>query len=165
MCNFVTFSHEDLAIVEKYSVIVNCISRLSSSLTFPYFLWIDTHTSFDDDTLPLSIFPLAAGYRNRDCRIERVILHRDHNDRNPRTRGFGLYVTGGKLNDFDGRLYAYVSWVIPSSPADKMGLKPGDKILEWDAKCLINCTYEQVVSIMDSSATSAELIIEPLNRE
>lgn len=74
-------------------------------------------------------------------------------------------MTGGKLSEFDNVLYTYVSWVIASSPADKMGLKPGDKILEWDAKCLINCTYEQVVNIIDASANSVELIIEPLNRE
>lgn len=103
--------------------------------------------------------------RDRDCRIERVILHRDASDRNPNTRGFGLFVTGGQVNDFDGRLYAYVSWVLHSSPADKMGLKQGDKVLEWDGKCLIDCTYEQVLSIMDSSGDSAELIIEPLNRQ
>lgn len=108
----------------------------------------------------------GTGYRSRhDCRIERVILHRDASDAKQGTRGFGLFVTGGKSSDFDGRLYAYVSWVLSSSPADKMGLKPGDKILEWDAKCLINCTYEQVAGIIDSSANSAELIIEPLNRE
>lgn len=103
--------------------------------------------------------------RDRDCRIERVILHRDASDRNPNTRGFGLFVTGGQVNDFDGRLYAYVSWVLHSSPADKMGLKQGDKVLEWDGKCLIDCTYEQVLSIMDASGDSAELIIEPLNRQ
>lgn len=79
--------------------------------------------------------------------------------------GFGVYVTGGKFNEYDGRLYSYVSWVTRSGPAEKMGLKPGDKIIEWDAKCLINTTYEQVFGIIDSSGASAELIIEPLNRE
>lgn len=69
------------------------------------------------------------------------------------------------MNDFDGMLYTYVSGVAHSSPADKMGLKPGDKILEWDGKCLINATFEQVQEIMDSSGNSAELIIEPLNRD
>ena len=97
--------------------------------------------------------------------IERVILHRDPHDRNPRTGGFGLYVTGGKMNEYDGRLYTYVSWVARSGSAEKMGLKTGDKIIEWDQKCLINCSYEQVLGIIDCSGSSAELIIEPLNRE
>lgn len=47
-------------------------------------------------------------------RIERVILHRDHYDKSIRTRGFGLFVTGGKFNKYDGRMYAYVGWITPS---------------------------------------------------
>lgn len=112
-----------------------------------------------------AVLTRSTGYRSRDCRIERVILHRDSHDSHPRSKGFGLFVTGGKNCKLDGRLYAYVSWVLASSPADKMGLKPGDKILEWDAKCLINCTYDQVAAVIESSGNSAELIIEPLNRE
>lgn len=41
----------------------------------------------------------------------------------------------------------------------------GDKILEWDGKSLVNCSYEQVCTIIDCSGKTAELIIEPLNRE
>ncbi|KAI1295387.1 Kinesin-like protein KIF18A [Halotydeus destructor] len=93
-------------------------------------------------------------------------LHRDENfSVNVRTRGFGLCVMGGKLDEGDGKLYAYVSWTVHGGPADKMGLKPGDKILEWDGKSLVNLSYEQVCAIIDSSAKTAELIIEPLNRE
>lgn len=111
---------------------------------------------------------VSKGYNlRRDCRIERVILHRDMSEMDSSgTRGFGLLVTAGKIDDFDGNLYTYVSWVKNSSPADKMGLKPGDKILEWDNKSLINCTYEQVIQVMDSTlAPSVQLIIEPLTRE
>jgi hypothetical protein len=100
--------------------------------------------------------------RNSVTQFERVILHRDENDRSNRTRGFGLSVIGGKLNENDGMLYAYVAWTLPGGPADKMALKPGDKILEWDGKSLINCSYEQVCHIMDVSTDTAELIIESL---
>ena len=74
-------------------------------------------------------------------------------------------MTGGKYCDTDGRNYSYVAWVTSSSPAEKMGLKPGDKILEWDTKSLIDCSFEQVVSVIDSSGAWAELIVELLNRE
>jgi hypothetical protein len=100
--------------------------------------------------------------RNSVTQFERVILHRDESDRSNRTRGFGLSVIGGKLNENDGMLYAYVAWTLPGGPADKMALKPGDKILEWDGKSLINCSYEQVCHIMDASTDTAELIIESL---
>lgn len=104
----------------------------------------------------------TAAARNSISHFERVILHRDDNDRSCRTRGFGVSVIGGKLNEADGMLYAYVAWTQPGGPADKMALKPGDKILEWDGKSLINCSYEQVCHIMDSSGNTAELIIESL---
>lgn len=74
-------------------------------------------------------------------------------------------VMGGKLSELDGKLYAYVSWTVPGGSAEKMGLKPGDKVLEWDGKSLVNCSFEQVCAIIDCSAKTAELIIEPLNRE
>lgn len=93
---------------------------------------------------------------------ERIILHRDELDHSNRTRGFGLAVVGGRLNDQDGMLYAYVSWTKPGGPADKQGLKPGDKILEWCSKSLVNCSYEQVCHIMDSCGESAELIVESM---
>ena len=100
--------------------------------------------------------------RNSVTQFERVILHRDENDRSNRTRGFGLSVIGGKLNEQDGNLYAYVAWTQPGGPADKMALKPGDKILEWDGKSLINCSYEQVCHIIETSGNTAELIIESM---
>ncbi|RWS12665.1 hypothetical protein B4U79_15409, partial [Dinothrombium tinctorium] len=103
----------------------------------------------------------SAGNCNRNSNIERVILHRDESDRSSRTRGFGLYVMGGKLSETDGKLYAYVSYVVPGGPAEKMSLKCGDRILEWDGKSLVNCSYEQVAAIIDASKKSVELLIEP----
>lgn len=46
-----------------------------------------------------------------------------------------------------------------------MELKPGDKILEWDGTCLVNASLEQVLRVIDSSSATAELLIDPLNRE
>lgn len=93
---------------------------------------------------------------------ERIVLHRDKNDHSNRTRGFGVAIVGGKLNDLDGMLYAFVSWVKPGDTADKLGLKTNDKILEWSGKSLVNCSYEQVCHIMDTSGDSVELIVESM---
>ncbi|XP_074595814.1 regulating synaptic membrane exocytosis protein fife isoform X2 [Brevipalpus obovatus] len=106
----------------------------------------------------------SAGIRNKNSQIERIILHRDESDTNARTHGFGLCVMGGKMSESDGKLYAYVAYVVPGGPADKMSMRAGDKILEWDRKSLVNCTYEQVCSIIESSKSTAELIIEPYSR-
>ncbi|CAG2109372.1 unnamed protein product, partial [Medioppia subpectinata] len=99
---------------------------------------------------------------NSVTQFERVILHRDESDHSNRTRGFGLSVIGGKMNESDGNLYAYVAWTQPGGPADKMALKPGDKILEWDGKSLVNCSYEQVCHTIECSSDTAELIIESM---
>ncbi|RWS30024.1 PDZ and C2 domain containing protein-like protein [Leptotrombidium deliense] len=72
---------------------------------------------------------------------------------------------GGKINEADNKLYAYVDWIAPAGPAEKMSLKPGDRILEWDGKSLINCSYEQVSAIIDASGKFAELLIEPFNSQ
>lgn len=93
---------------------------------------------------------------------ERVVLQRDRADHSSRTRGFGLAVVGGKLNESDGMLYAFVSWVKPGETADKTGLKTGDKILEWCGKSLVNCSYEQACHIMDTGGDSVELIVESM---
>lgn len=101
----------------------------------------------------------------KSSQIERIILHRNEQESHTRTRGFGLCVMGGKLSKTDGKLYANVAWVSPGGPADKMSLKIGDRILEWDQKSLVNYTYEQVCDVIDSSKNTAELLIEPFNRE
>ena len=66
------------------------------------------------------------------------------------------------MNEADGMLYAYVSWIKPGGPADKQGLKTGDKILEWCSKSLVNCSYEQAWNIMDKCGDTAELIVESM---
>lgn len=93
---------------------------------------------------------------------ERVVLLRDTTDHSNRTRGFGLAVLGGKMSELDGMLYAYITWVCPGSQAEKVGLKASDKILEWCNRSLVNCSYEQVANIIDSSGSSAELLVESM---
>lgn len=93
--------------------------------------------------------------------LKRVTLQRDENDTHARTRGFGLCLMGGKIDESDGKLYAYVSWMVPNGSASKAGLKLNDKIIEWDGKSLINCSYEQVASIVDASPDSIEILYEP----
>lgn len=91
---------------------------------------------------------------------ERVVLLRDTTDHSNRTRGFGIAVLGGKMNEVDGMLYAYIAWVCPGTQAEKAGLKAGDKILEWCSRSLVNCSYEQVANIIDVCGSSAELLVE-----
>jgi len=76
-------------------------------------------------------------------------------------REFGLHVMGGKMDKEDGKLHAFITWILPGGPAHKVGLRPGDQIIEWDGKCLINMSYEQVAEIIESSANIAELLVKP----
>jgi len=97
--------------------------------------------------------------------FERLVLCRD-DSLDPSTnlaRGFGLHVIGGKIDE-QGKLQACVMWTLPGGPADKVGLKRGDKIIEWDGKCLVNMSYEQVAEIIDSSANIAELLVKPVRK-
>lgn len=94
---------------------------------------------------------------------ERHILYRDDSldpNGNHVGRGFGLQVMGGKL-DQDGKLQACVKWVLQGGPADKVGIRPGDKLIEWDGKCLVDMSYEQVAEVIESSANIAEVLVKP----
>lgn len=95
---------------------------------------------------------------------ERVVVHRDETERSNRTRGFGVTVMGGKVNELDGMLYAYVSWIKPGGVLDGHGIKVGDKILEWNGKSLVNASYEQVCFMLDDDGgrSSVELLIESM---
>jgi C-terminal processing protease CtpA/Prc len=102
----------------------------------------------------------------RRKQIERVILYREQNEkRSVRSQGYGLCVCGGKLNLDDNQLYAIVAWVLPGGSADKMSVRPMDKILQWNGHSLVNLTYEQVANVIANSGDQAELLIEPFIRE
>lgn len=94
---------------------------------------------------------------------ERLVLYRD-DSLDPGANlaaAFGLKVMGGKICCPDEKLETIVTWVLPGGPADKVGIKPGDQIIEWDSKCLVNMSYEQVAEVIESSANFAELLIKP----
>ena len=95
---------------------------------------------------------------------ERAILQRDKSDQSIRTGGFSLAITGGKLCELDGMLYAYITWIKPGGQADRQSLKSGDKILEWNGKSLVNCSHEQVAHIMATAGDQVELIVESMTR-
>ncbi|KAH9413896.1 hypothetical protein DERP_009495 [Dermatophagoides pteronyssinus] len=95
---------------------------------------------------------------------ERAILQRDKSDQSIRTGGFSLAITGGKLCELDGMLYAYITWTKPGGQADRQSLKSGDKILEWNGKSLVNCSHEQVANIMATAGDQVELIVESMTR-
>lgn len=98
--------------------------------------------------------------------FERLVLYRDDSI-DPNTnlaRGFGLQIMGGKIDSNGEKLEACITWILPSGPADKVGLKVGDRIIEWDAKCLVDMSYEQVSEVIESSGNIAELVVRPMNR-
>lgn len=91
---------------------------------------------------------------------KRVVLCRNPEDRGHRTRGLGMRIVGGKIGR-DGSLFAYVVWTVRGGPADLMGIKQGDKILQWDGISLVDKTFEEVCAIMDRSGDRVELLIDP----
>lgn len=75
------------------------------------------------------------------------------------------YFTEGKYNGVGASFekldeYVFVSDVFESSPAQKAGLKPGDKILAVDGKSALNRTVDEVSDILKGAAgTDLELTI------
>ena len=74
-------------------------------------------------------------------------------------RGFGMRVVGGKVGP-DGRLFAYIVWTVPGGVAEKSGLQPGDKVLDWDGVPLTDRSFEEVCSVMDRTGDFVELLVE-----
>ncbi|XP_072229169.1 delphilin isoform X2 [Leuresthes tenuis] len=50
--------------------------------------------------------------------------------------------------------------VIPDSPAEECGLKPGDRILFLNGLDMRNCTHEKVVSMLQGSGAMPTLVVE-----
>ena len=75
------------------------------------------------------------------------------------------YITEGKYNGvgaaFDKTMdFVFITDVFDSSPAQKAGLKPGDKILAVDGKSALNRSVEEVGDILKGAAgTDVELTI------
>ncbi|KAF2362325.1 PDZ domain [Trinorchestia longiramus] len=90
--------------------------------------------------------------KSQDTGRRRVTVHRDMSDINNRSRGLGMRVVGGKPAE-DGRLVAYVVWIVPTGPADNAGVYQGDKVLEWNGVSLIDRSFEEVCSIIEQTTT------------
>uniref|UniRef100_A0A673AKQ8 Glutamate receptor, ionotropic, delta 2 (Grid2) interacting protein, b n=1 Tax=Sphaeramia orbicularis TaxID=375764 RepID=A0A673AKQ8_9TELE len=69
---------------------------------------------------------------------------------------------GKKTFGFTLRGHAPVSVdsVIPDSPAEECGLKPGDKILFLNGLDMRNCSHEKVVSMLQGSGAMPTLVVE-----
>lgn len=120
------------------------------------------------DPGPDSIYSACGGSYTRNGRgkpasqmCERLVLYADDVNCKP-DEPFGLRVIGGKIDSRNAqRVYAYVSHVTKGGPANKMGVKKGDLVLEWDGTSLSGLSFEQVAEIIDASANIAELVIRP----
>ncbi|XP_055360576.1 delphilin [Betta splendens] len=55
--------------------------------------------------------------------------------------------------------------VIPDSPAEECGLKPGDKILFLNGLDMRNCSHEKVVSMLQGSGAMPTLVVEESQSE
>ncbi|KAK3697739.1 hypothetical protein QZH41_001479 [Actinostola sp. cb2023] len=70
---------------------------------------------------------------------------------------FGLRVVGGKMSD-DGKMAAYVVDVKRGGSADVQAkLQEGDEVMEWNDQSLVDCTFEEVQEIINSTDDSPEL--------
>ncbi|KAJ8345028.1 hypothetical protein SKAU_G00292210 [Synaphobranchus kaupii] len=59
-----------------------------------------------------------------------------------------------------GHAPVWIDSVIPGSPADKSGLKPGDRILFLNGLDMRTCSHEKVVSMLQGSGAMPTLLVE-----
>ncbi|KAL4659123.1 delphilin-like isoform X1 [Arapaima gigas] len=59
-----------------------------------------------------------------------------------------------------GHAPVWIDSVIPGSPAEKSGLKPGDRILFLNGLDMRNCSHEKVVSMLQGSGAMPTLVVE-----
>ncbi|KAI1883936.1 hypothetical protein AGOR_G00221210 [Albula goreensis] len=59
-----------------------------------------------------------------------------------------------------GHAPVWIDSVIPGSPADKAGLKPGDRILFLNGLDMRTCSHEKVVSMLQGSGAMPTLLVE-----
>uniref|UniRef100_A0A673WLX9 Grid2 interacting protein n=1 Tax=Salmo trutta TaxID=8032 RepID=A0A673WLX9_SALTR len=59
-----------------------------------------------------------------------------------------------------GHAPVWIDSVIPGSPADKAGLKPGDRILFLNGLDMRSCSHEKVVSMLQGSGAMPTLVVE-----
>ncbi|XP_022806322.1 regulating synaptic membrane exocytosis protein 2-like isoform X6 [Stylophora pistillata] len=64
---------------------------------------------------------------------------------------YGLKVIGGKMTE-DGKLGAFITEIRKGGPAERQAkLQIGDEIQDWNEQSLVDCTFEEVVEIINSS--------------
>ncbi|XP_026861897.2 delphilin isoform X3 [Electrophorus electricus] len=59
-----------------------------------------------------------------------------------------------------GHAPVWIDSVIPDSPAEECGLKPGDRILFLNGLDMRNCSHEKVVSMLQGSGANPTLVVE-----
>ncbi|XP_028841691.1 delphilin isoform X2 [Denticeps clupeoides] len=59
-----------------------------------------------------------------------------------------------------GHAPVWIDSVIPGSPAEKAGLKPGDRILFLNGLDMRNCSHEKVVTMLQGSGAMPTLVVE-----
>uniref|UniRef100_A0A8C1DQ91 Glutamate receptor, ionotropic, delta 2 (Grid2) interacting protein, a n=2 Tax=Cyprinus carpio TaxID=7962 RepID=A0A8C1DQ91_CYPCA len=59
-----------------------------------------------------------------------------------------------------GHAPVWIDSVIPGSPAEKAGLKPGDRILFLNGLDMRSCSHEKVVSMLQGSGAMPSLVVE-----
>ncbi|XP_029102817.1 delphilin [Scleropages formosus] len=59
-----------------------------------------------------------------------------------------------------GHAPVWIDSVIPGGPAEKSGLKPGDRILFLNGLDMRNCSHEKVVSMLQGSGAMPTLVVE-----
>uniref|UniRef100_A0A3B3RAH3 Grid2 interacting protein n=1 Tax=Paramormyrops kingsleyae TaxID=1676925 RepID=A0A3B3RAH3_9TELE len=59
-----------------------------------------------------------------------------------------------------GHAPVWIDSVLPGSPAEKSGLKPGDRILFLNGLDMRNCSHEKVVSMLQGSGAMPTLVVE-----
>ncbi|TRY84694.1 hypothetical protein DNTS_003917 [Danionella cerebrum] len=59
-----------------------------------------------------------------------------------------------------GHAPVWIDSVIPGSPAEKAGLKPGDRILFLNGLDMRNCSHEKVVTMLQGSGAMPSLVVE-----
>ncbi|KAI6243907.1 hypothetical protein M3Y99_00057800 [Aphelenchoides fujianensis] len=99
---------------------------------------------------------LSASDPNSNCETKRLIIRRDSN------AGLGLSIAGGVestpfINNDTG---LFVSKLTPGAPAERAGLRIGDKLLEVNGTSMVNQRHDVAVQCMQKNTSAVELVIQ-----
>nr|XP_058949786.1 AT-rich interactive domain-containing protein 1A-like isoform X5 [Pocillopora verrucosa] len=127
------------------AVVSNLVSSVKKSEIIPA---VETNTD------PLQTFvKWSAPDEDNKC-LGEVLLTIDPKYKGSSTdpySAYGLKVIGGKMTD-DGKLGAFITEIRKGGPAERQAkLQIGDEIQDWNEQSLVDCTFEEVVEIINSS--------------